>query len=93
MQPDRVTNDEGYSKRKFRRYLRRPGNRAVIPRLSNDPKRCVRFDRADYRERNVVERAINRRMQSRVVATRYEKLEATFLAQITRAALLPWGPD
>jgi len=32
-------------------------------------------------------------MQSRVVATRYEKLEATFLAQITRAALLPWGPD
>ena len=74
MQPDRVTSDEDYSKRKFRRYLRRPGNRAVMPRLSNDPKRCVRLDRADYRERNAVERATNRRMQSRVVTARYEKL-------------------
>jgi transposase len=63
---------------------------AVIPRLSNEPRRGTRFDRAAYRERNQVERRINRLKQFRRVATRYEKLAATFTAFVTIAAILLW---
>jgi transposase len=56
-----------------RRYLRRRGIGAVIPRKSNE-QRNGRFDRQAYRERNVVERLINRLKQHGAITTRYEKL-------------------
>jgi transposase len=43
-----------------------------------------------YRERNVVERAINRLKQFRRVATRYEKRAVNFLAMVKFAAILTW---
>ena len=46
------------------------------------------FDRAAYRERNVVERLINRPKQWRRVATRYEKRAANDRAMLTIAAIL-----
>src|SRR5829696_392346 len=48
------------------------------------------FDRAAYRERNVVERLINRLKQWRRIATRYEKRAVNYLAMLTVAALLLW---
>ena len=92
IRPDRVAGDKGYTGHKIRRYLRRRGIGAVIPRLRNEPRRGVRFDRGAYRERNAVERAINRVKQYRAIATRYEKLEATFHALLTIAAILRWIP-
>jgi transposase len=62
---------------------------AVIPRKSNE-RRASRCDRAAYRERNRVERLINRLKQFRRVATRYEKLAASYLAMVTIAAVLMW---
>jgi transposase len=92
IRPNRVAGDKGYTGRKIRRYLRRRGIGAVIPRLRTEPRRGVRFDRAAYRERNAVERTINRLKQNRAIATRYEKLEATFHAQLTLAAIRLWLP-
>jgi transposase len=87
--PRRVVGDKGYSSRKVRRYLRRQGIGATIPKKHNErPQRT--FDRALYRERNQVERCINRLKQFRRVATRYEKLAVNFLAMVTIAAILIW---
>jgi len=72
-----------------RRYLRRRGIGAVIPRKSNE-RHVPNFDRAAYRERNRVERLINRLKQFRRVATRYEKLAVSYLAMVTIAAVLMW---
>jgi transposase len=48
------------------------------------------FERDAYRERNRVERLINRLKQFRRIATRYEKRAANYLAMITIAAILLW---
>ncbi len=48
------------------------------------------FDRDAYRERNVVERLINRLKQHRWVATRYEKRAVNYAAMVTVDATLLW---
>jgi transposase len=69
--------------------LRRRGIGTVIPTQARERRR-PRFDRAAYRERNVVERTINRLKQHRAIATRYEKLEASYHALLTIACILLW---
>src|SRR5579872_392491 len=87
--PQRLVGDKGYSSRKVRGYLRRHGIGVTIPTKRNErPQRT--FDRELYRERNQVERCINRLKQFRRVATRYEKLAVNFLAMVTIAAILIW---
>lgn len=90
MRPDRLAGDKGYTGRPIRAYLRRRHIGAVIPRMRSEPRRGVRFDRAAYRERNRAERLINRLKQYRAIATRYEKLEVTYHALLTIAAILLW---
>ena len=92
VRPTRVVGDRGYTGRPVRTYLRRRGIGAVIPRQRREARRGVRFDRAAYRERNQVERCINRFKQYRAIATRYEKLEETFHALLTIAAIRCWIP-
>jgi transposase len=87
IRPAAVAGDKGYSFPSLRRYLRRRGIRAVIPSKSNQPRQRG-FDRAADRERNRVERTINRLKQWRRVATRYEKREANYLATVTIAAIV-----
>jgi transposase len=89
VRPEAVAGDKGYSSPTVRRYLRERRIWAVIPTKADeapDPE----FDRAAYRERNVVERLINRLKQWRRVATRYEKRAANYLAMLTIAAILLW---
>ena len=69
--------------------MRRHGIGATIPKKADERPQRV-FDRALYRERNKVERLINRVKQYRRVATRYEKLAVTSLAMVTLAAILLW---
>lgn len=87
--PKRVVGDKGYSYRSVRHRLRRWGIRYTIPHRSNQPKSGP-FDRALYRERNRVERLFNRLKQFRRIATRYEKLAASYLAMLHLAASLLW---
>jgi transposase len=88
IRPDRVAGDKGYSSKKIRRYLRRRGIGVVIARQKRE--RRVRFDKAAYRKRNVVERLVNRLKQFRRVATRYEKRAVNYLAMLTLAAITLW---
>lgn len=87
--PKRVVADKGYSSRKIRRYLRRRGIRYTIPRKRNE-RRTGPFDRQRYRERNRVERLINRLKQFRRVATRYEKRVIYYQGMLTLATILLW---
>lgn len=90
VRPERVIGDKGYTGAPVRTYLRRRGIGAVIPRRRTESPRGVRFDREAYRERNRVERLINRLKQHRAIATRYEKLEVTYHALLTLACILLW---
>ena len=69
VRPKRVLGDKAYSSRKIRRYLKRRGIDYTIPRRS-DETRTGPFNRALYKQRNFVERTINRLKQFRRVATR-----------------------
>ena len=78
---DIVIGDKGFDSRKLIDYIEDRDAEAVIPPRSN-LKDQREFDRHWYKERNLVERFINRVKQFRRVATRYEKLRATFLGLI-----------
>ena len=87
--PRRVVGDKGDGSHAIRRGRRRRGIRATIPRKANERRRGP-FDRAAYRQRNRVERLINRLKQFRRVATRDEKRAATYLAMVVIAAIRLW---
>jgi transposase len=89
IRPDRVAGDKGYSSPTIRRYLKARKIGAVIPTKADevpDPS----FDREAYRERNFIERLINRLKQHRRLATRYEKRALNYRAMLTIAAILLW---
>ena len=86
LRPKRLLGDKAYSSHKIRRYLKRRGIAYTIPRRS-DETRTGPFNRALYKERNSVERLINRLKQFRRVATRYVKRAVNFLAMVTLAAI------
>ena len=93
VRPRQLVGDKGYSDPTVRRLLARRGVRAVIPRRSDQRPSDGRhrlFDRATYRERNRVERLINRLKQRRRVATRSERRAAHYLAMVAIAAALLW---
>lgn len=87
--PKRVVGDKGYSSKKFRRFLRRRGIRYTIARKVNE-HRGGSFDKEVYRQRNRIERLINRLKQFRRIATRYEKRAANYEAMLTLASILLW---
>jgi transposase len=89
VRPDRVAADKGYSSPAICRYLKGRQIGAVIPAKADkvpDPT----IDRVAYRERNVVERLINRLKQWRRVATRYEKRATNYQAMLTVATIVLW---
>ena len=90
LRPDRVAGDKAYTGRPIRLYLRRRGIGAAIPRRSNESRQGTRFDRQAYRQRNRVERAINRLKQFRRIAIRYEKRAENYLTMLTIASVLLW---
>ena len=66
--------------------------RGTLPVIPNNPtrKRQYPFDRQAYKRRNAVERMFCRLKDFRRVATRYDKLAATYTAAICLAAIVIW---
>jgi transposase len=89
LRPRRLAGDKGSSSHTVRTRLRQRGIGVVIPRRSTEPRQR-RFDRAAYRERNRVERLINRFKQFRAIATRYDKLAEMYHAGLILVAILLW---
>jgi transposase len=87
--PQRVAGDKGYDSAEIRAYLRRRGVRITIPRKANERRRGS-FDRALYKERNRIERLINRLKQNRRLATRYDKRGETYRGMWVIGAILLW---
>ncbi|MET8576542.1 IS5 family transposase [Streptomyces sp. NPDC005012] len=99
--PDVVLADKAYSSRAIRGHLRGRRIRAVIPvRADQNVHRLRRgsrggrppaFDREAYKQRNTVERCINRLKQWRGIATRYEKTATIYLAGLHIAGIFLWS--
>ncbi len=99
--PDVILADKAYSSRAIRRHLRRRGIRAVIPqpadqaanrkRLGRRGGRPPTFDREAYKQRNTVERCINKLKQWRCLATRYDKTATIYRAGLHLAAIFIWS--
>jgi transposase len=86
---DGVIADKGYDANHFVEAIEEKGAAAVIPPRSNrtHPRE---YDRYHYKERNLVERFFNRIKQFRRIATRYEKLDTSFMAMIGLVCTLVW---
>ena len=99
--PKVVLADKAYSSRAIRAHLRRRGIRAVIPQPADQAAHRKRrgshggrppaFDREAYKQRNTVERCINKIKQWRGLATRYDKTATIYLAGLHIAAIFIWS--
>ena len=78
---DEVVADRGYDSWAIKERVLDAGLAAHIPSKRN-AKEPWPHDEEAYKERNRVERLVNKMKQFRAVATRYDKLAASFLATI-----------
>ena len=98
--PDRLLGDKAYSNRKIRAHLHRRGITATIPEKTDQQKaraakgsaggRPPAFDAESYKQRNTVERAINKLKDFRAVAMRTDKREFVFRGTIDVASIKIW---
>lgn len=97
--PHSLLADKAYSNKAIRRHLRNRRIRAVIPlkadqqagrRRRGTRGRLPGFDPDAYRQRNVVERAVNKLRATRAVATRYDKRDFVYRGTIDVAAIRIW---
>jgi transposase len=79
--------DKAYDSNAIRAKLEAKGLAPVIPPKDNRLEMIV-YDKAQYTQRNKVERLFNKIKQFRRVATRYEKLTATFLGFVILALIV-----
>ncbi len=86
--PRRVLCDRAFDADRIRAWCRSRGIGAVIPPKKNRKRRRGRplgYDRALYRERNVVERLIGHVKEHRRIGTRHEKLAVSYRAMVQLA--------
>jgi transposase len=76
-----VVADKAYDAQALRQTIQQAGAKAVIPPRANRRQR-IRWSKALYRHRNLVERFFCRIKHFRRIATRYEKLAERFASFI-----------
>lgn len=84
-----VLADKGYDSDALVQTITETGVQCVIPPTANR-KEQRHYDTHLYKERNQVERLFNKLKNFRRVATRYDKLDLTFLSFIHLAAIYLW---
>ena len=90
MPPPRfVIADKGYDSAPLRQWLLQRGSEAVIPPRRNR-KVLFPYNRTLYRQRNVIERTINRIKDWRRIATRYDRNVVVYLASLFIVATVTW---
>jgi transposase len=77
--PDQEAGDKAYSFARVRSWLRRRHIEPVIPTRKDQPRQ-EDFDKASYRRRNIIERAVGWFKWCRALATRYDKLAVNYVA-------------
>jgi transposase len=87
--PRQLAGDKAYHAQHIRQWLRRHGIRAIIPpkqyQGKRRPGRPVTYDKAAYRQRNVIERCIGWLKERRSLATRFEKLAVNYMTMVQLA--------
>ena len=101
--PGRLLADKAYSSRKIRAHLRQRGIAATIPEPADQIAHRVRrgstggrppeFDTVAYRDRNTVERTINKLRGHRAVAMRTDKRDYVYRGTIDVASIRIWLRD
>ena len=84
-----VLADKGYDSDAIVAEIESHGSQAVIPPRRG---RCIQrpYDRHLFKFRYLIEQFFGRIKRNRRVATRYEKLEVTFLAMVLLSCILVW---
>ncbi len=81
--------DKGYDSKSLREWLEARGTTPVIP-----PRRTRKvqyaYDKAVYRQRNIIERMFCRIKDWRRIATRYDRNITIFMAAVALAATVIW---
>ena len=85
-EPDAVLADKGYDADHLRDAVLANGAEPVIPPKANRRTK-ITYDKALYKERNLVERFFNKLKQFRRVATRYDKLLSNYRGFVILAAI------
>jgi transposase len=86
-EPKAVIADKGYDADELVETILERGAQAVIPPRSNR-KSPRKFSQRLYKDRNLVERFVNRIKHYRRIATRFEKTARNYLAFVHLAASL-----
>jgi transposase len=89
LRPQCVVADKGYNSERIRELLNGKQVKPVIP-VRSDQDKDESFDQEMSRDRNLVERLINRLKQWRRIATRYEKRAVNYGGMLTLAAMILW---
>ena len=86
---DAMLGDKGYDADHLCQAIEQAGAAVVIPpkRNRNVQRPC---DTTLYKERNKIERFVNKLKQCRRIATRYDKLLANFMGFVKLAAIVIW---
>jgi putative transposase len=85
-EPEAVIADKGYDADHLRQAVLANDAKPVIPSKLNR-RAPIAYDKALYKERNLVERFFNKLKQFRRVATRYDKLLANYRGFVILAAI------
>jgi len=101
--PDWVLADKAYSSKAIREHLSARGIKAAIPIKDDQAEgrrkkgsaggRPPNFDTQRYRERNTVERAVNKLRGCRATASRYEKRDYMYRGTIAVTTIRIWLRD